>query len=239
MPAPVAAQRKSRERLAWILAGVGSAAAIAAVAVLLLRHPPDTRPVRFQIDRPAGTAVMTWPRLSPDGRWVAFQAVDTSGVTAIWVRPLDALEARTLNGTEGAQRPFWSPDSRFVGFFAENKLKKVPVDGGPVQLVAEATGADGSWGAQDVILYDNQQTDSIMQVPASGGIPKAASSFDRKESETGHAWPQFLPDGKHFLFVSYGTTGADARLKVGELGNFKSTVVRPTGSRGNTRHRAG
>ena len=232
VPAVVASKRKNRERLAWILAGVGGLATIAAVAALLLRQPPDTRPVRFEIDRPAGVGVMTWPRLSPDGRWVAFQAIDTAGVTAIWVRPLDALDARSLNGTEGAARPFWSPDSRFIGFFADGKLKKVPVDGGPVQLVAEANGSDGTWGAKNVILYDNTASDSIMQVPASGGLPKAASSFNRKEGETGHAWPQFLPDGKHFLFVSFGAGGGDARLKVGELGNFKSTVVRATGSRG-------
>jgi Tol biopolymer transport system component len=232
VPAVVAHKRKNRERLAWILAGTAGVVAIGTLAALLLRRPPDTRPVRFEIERPGRTADMTWPRLSPDGRWVAFQAVDTSGQTTIWVRPLDAIDARPVNGTEGAQRPFWSPDSRFIGFFADQKLKKVPVDGGPVQLIAQAGGADGTWGARNVILYDNTQTDSVMQVPASGGVPKPASSFDRKEGESGHAWPQFLPDGKHFLFVSYGATDSDVRLKVGELGSFKSKVVLPTGSRG-------
>ena len=232
VPAVVTAKRKSRERLAWSLAGGAGVVALSGLAMLALRHAPEPHAVRFQIERPSGVTVMTWPRVSPDGNWIAFQAVDTSGVTSIWVRPLEALEPRRLNGTEGALRPFWSPDSRFVGFIADRKLKKVPVDGGPSQLIAEATGADGSWGSKGVILYDNSQNDSLMQVPAAGGIPKPASSFDRKGGDTGHAWPQFLPDGRHFLFVAYGSSAQDVRLKVGELGDYKSKVVRATGSRG-------
>src|SRR5215831_14834640 len=231
LPAVVVTKRKDRERLAWILAGVTGFAAVIAITLLATRHAPELKPVRFQIDRPAGVITMTWPRLSPDGRWIAFQAIDTSGERAIWVRAMDALEARRLGGTEGAGRPFWSPTSREIGFFADRKLKKVPVDGGPVQLIAEAGGSDGTWGAKNVILYDNTQTDSIMQVSASGGVPKAASSFDRKQGESGHAWPQFFPDGKHFLFACFSGSGS-VRLKVGELGNFRSHEVRSTASRG-------
>jgi serine/threonine protein kinase/Tol biopolymer transport system component len=230
VPAVVATKRKSRERLAWILAGASTFVALVLLTALATRHPPDLKPVRFQIEKPAGTSDMTWPRLSPDGRWVAFQANDSAGKTSIWVRGMDALDARRLDGTEGASRPFWAPSSRDIGFFADNKLKKVPVDGGPVQLIADAKGADGSWGAQGVILYDYTQADSIMQVSASGGIPKPASSFDRNLKESGHAWPQFLPDGKHFLFVSL--SGTESRLKVGELGSFHSKLIRDTASRG-------
>jgi serine/threonine protein kinase/Tol biopolymer transport system component len=229
VPAVVATKRRSRERLAWILAGAATVAAIAGFSLLATRHAPDLRPVRFQIDKPAGTSDMTWPRLSPDGRWVAFQATDSMGKTSIWVRGMDALDARKLEGTEGAGRPFWAPSSREIGFFANSKLKKVPVDGGPVQLIADAKGSDGSWGSQGVILFDSTQNDSIMQVSASGGIPKAASSFDRQAKETGNAWPQFLPDGSHFLFVAY--SGTESHVKVGELGDLHSKLIRAIASR--------
>jgi len=231
LPAVVADKRKSRERVAWLLAAVASMAAIAGFALLATRHVPGLKPVRFTIERPVGAESITWPRLSPDGQWVAFQGVDSTSTRAIWVRAMDALEARRLNGTEGAGRPFWAPDSRAIAFFADGKLKKAPVDGGPVQLIAEAKGSDGSWGASGVILYDNTQTDTIMQVSASGGTPKAASSLDRKAGEVGHAWPQFLPDGKHFLFVAFSSSSSE-QLKVGGLANFKSKVVLATASRG-------
>jgi Tol biopolymer transport system component len=232
VPAVVAARRKERERLAWGLAAVTAAVAIGALAMLLLHHTPPPRLVRFEIFRPKMASAITWPRLSPDGAWVAFQSIDTSGQISIWVRPLDALEPRPLAGTEGAGRPFWSPDSRFVAFFAGRKLKKTPVDGGPTQLVADASGADGSWGSRGIILYDNGPTDSVMQVPAAGGIPKPASTIDRKAGEMGTAWPQFLPDGRHFLYVGNATSSEQTRLRVGEVGDFKSWIVRATASRG-------
>src|SRR5262249_57727604 len=117
-PAVAATNSKSLARLACAIAVASTFFALAFLIALAARRAPELKPVRFQIERPAGTSDLTWPRLSPDGRWVAFQASDSTGVRSIWVRGMDALEARRLSGTEHAGRPFWAPSSREIGFFA-------------------------------------------------------------------------------------------------------------------------
>src|SRR4029078_11538549 len=95
------------------------------------------------------------PRISPDGSTLAFTAVDSAGQAMIWVRPLNSLAANPLPGTENAIRPFWSPDSRALGFVASGKLKKIAVSGGPAEIVCDApTGSDGRWSKDGVILFD-------------------------------------------------------------------------------------
>jgi hypothetical protein len=131
VPAPVVARRKNREKLAW---GVAAAAvlAVAALAVGFVRRAPKPAPlVRFDIVPPAEVATMDVPRLSPDGRLLAFDATDMEGKARIWVRPLGSLTAAPLPGTDGGVRPFWSPDSRYIGFMADGAMKKVDVTGGP------------------------------------------------------------------------------------------------------------
>ena len=155
LPAPVAQRRKSRERLAW---GLAAAAAVAAAALgvgFVRRAPARPQLVRFEIANPEGITTIDAPRISPDGRYLAFNATDSSGKSRVWVRALNALVAQPLAGTEGTTRPFWSPDSRFLGFFAEGKLKKIEVSGGPPQKICDApSGADGSWSPEGVILFD-------------------------------------------------------------------------------------
>ncbi|MGE5347412.1 MAG: protein kinase domain-containing protein, partial [Acidithiobacillales bacterium] len=148
LPAPVAARRKNREKIAWAVAAVALLAAIALGIGFVRRAPVPLRTVRFEIPMPEGVATIDAPRISPDGRYLAFNATDSAGKTRIWVRAMNALEAHPLDGTEGATRPFWSPDSRFLGFVAEGKLKKIDVTGGPAQKICDApTGSDGSWSA--------------------------------------------------------------------------------------------
>ncbi|MBK5256291.1 MAG: PD40 domain-containing protein, partial [Vicinamibacteria bacterium] len=141
------------------------------------------------------------------------------------VRPLDTLEARPLPGTEGALRPFWSPDSRFVAFMAGGKLRKVPLSGGPAQTICDAPGgADGTWNADGVILFDGGSADPIWRVEASGGVAK----IEVEGTTSFPGWPEFLPDGRHFLFM-LGASSGDQALMVGELGStdrkelFKTT----------------
>ncbi|HQR44903.1 MAG TPA: protein kinase, partial [Thermoanaerobaculia bacterium] len=228
VPAPVAQRRKSRERLAW---GFAAAAALAAAVLgvgFVRRAPARPRLVRFEIMTPAEITSIDAPRISPDGRILAFNATDASGKSRIWIRPLNALGARSLAGTEGTTRPFWSPDSRFLGFFAEGKLKKVDVSGGPPQKICDApTGSDGSWSPGGVILFDGNAADPIYRVPAAGGTPAVAVKPDASRKEATVGWPEFLPDGRHFLYLATGEKPEDNAYRIGVLDSTESTLLAP------------
>jgi Tol biopolymer transport system component len=227
VPAPVAARRKSRERLAWAVAA-GLALVAAAFAFGFLQRAPEPREVvRFEIPQPEGLPVVDSPKVSPDGRYIAYNATDEQGKTMIWLRPLNALEAQPMPGTDDAMRPFWSPDSKFLGFMAKGKLKKIPVSGGPAQVICDApTGADGTWSEEGIIFYDGTGGDPIMKVAASGGIPTELVSSENPDSanlEVG--WPQFLPGGEKFLYVNYqGEDGAEIRVADVDGGNEKTVL---------------
>jgi eukaryotic-like serine/threonine-protein kinase len=198
LPAPVAHHRKNRERAAWALAALATVAAALFAAGYVRRAPVAAELVRFEVPQPPKLPVVGSPKLSPDGRYLAFDGTDDQGVTRIWVRAMNALEAQPLPGTEGTNRPFWSPDSRFLGFIAGGKLKKVEVTGGPPQTICDApTGADGSWGEDGTILFDGANNDPIRKVSAGGGV--ATDLLGDQKNTVG--WPQFLPGGKRFLYV--------------------------------------
>ncbi|HEY7727428.1 MAG TPA: protein kinase, partial [Candidatus Eisenbacteria bacterium] len=226
LPAPVAARRRSTVRLAWSVAALAAGAAVVFAAGYFLRRPPRPEPVRFFVDAPEGAIAVGSPRISPDGRYLAFNVTDSTGVSRIWLRPMNSLTAQPVPGTENAERPFWSPDSRTIGFMAGNKLKKIPVAGGPPVTVCESgSRGDGSWGRSGVILYDGGLTDSIRCVSASGGTPSGATFIDRSRNESGNAWPQFLPDGKHFLYLGLTSAPESISLKAGRLGSKKTKVL--------------
>ncbi len=233
LPVPVAARRRHRERLAWVLAGVLALVAAAAGSAAWTRPQVEPAAVRFTVASEPAIRSMNWPRISPDGRLLAFQASDSLGRTMVWIRPLSSLEANPLPGTEGAGRPFWSPDSRYLAYFTGTQLKKVAVAGGPPQLICEARGgSDGSWGSGGVILFDGGSGDSLRAVSASGGMPTGATSFDREKGEIQHAWPCFLPDGRHFLYTAATTgTRGDEILMVGDLESDAVVSLGPMHSR--------
>ncbi len=234
LPAPVAHRRRSRERAAWGIAAVLGLALAAAVSWYALNRPvePARHMLRYQVPVPAGVSAVNSPKLSPDGRYMAFNATDTTGKAMLWVQPLNALTANPLPGTEGARRAIWSPDSRSVAFFAQGKLRRVDIAGGPAQILCEAaTGADGAWSPQGVILFDGNASDSLRRVPDTGGIPEAATVLDHADHEQADAWPYFLPDGKHFLFQVQYSDNRPAAIKVGELGSFKAKDLEKTDSR--------
>ena len=142
------------------------------------------------------------PVLSPDGSTVAFTATKTDGTTAIWVRPMDSLESRVVVGTENATFPFWSPDSRSLGFFADGKLKTVDLNNSSAQVIADASfGRGGAWGAGGVILFSAGTQTGLTRVNVSGGEAVAATTVDHAR-HTSHRWPFFLPDGKHFIYIA-------------------------------------
>ncbi len=232
LPAPIAMRRRSRERLAWVLAAGASLAAIA-LGIGYVRRAPRAAPrVRFTIAPPVEVTTVGSPRVSPDGRLVAFDATDTTGKQLIWLRALDSLEARSLPGTEGASRPFWSPDSRFLGFVAGGKLKKIDVSGGPAQTLADTpSGSDGAWSSEGVILLDGRATDPILRIPSAGGVPKEEVAPDASKNQASVGWPEFLPDGRHFLYVIGPSRPEDSTLVVRDLESKVEKVLFKTSSR--------
>jgi Tol biopolymer transport system component len=228
LPAPVAHRRKSRERLAWGLAAAATAIAAIFAVGFVRRAPARPHAVRFEIANPEGITTIDAPRISPDGRHLAFNATDSSGKSRIWVRPLNALVAQPLAGTEGTTRPFWSPDSRSLAFFAEGKLKKIEVSGGPAQKICDAPrGADGSWGSEGFILFDGTPIDPIYRVSAAGGTPVAAVKAEASRKETEVGWPEFLPDGRHFLYMVSGQKPEDSAYRIGSLDSTESKALAP------------
>ena len=194
----------------WQIAGalalaVFAGAALAFVAGRLMKPAPaPTRVLRFEIPQPAEIVTMGAPKVSPDGRHIAFGGRDKSGEARVWLRSLDSPEARALPGTENLNmrgRPFWSPDSRYVALFTADKLLKVPIDGGPAQKICDCTGADGSWSERGQILFDGTAMTPITGVSAGGGTAQPVIAAGGTEKGQNFGWPQFLPGGDRFLYV--------------------------------------
>jgi eukaryotic-like serine/threonine-protein kinase len=175
--------------------------AFGTLAVVHFRETPLAAPTtRFQVYPPDKATAVDYPTISPDGRRLAFVAT-AEGKTLLWLRALDSLAAQPLAGTEGAAAPFWSPDSRFIGFFSFPELKKVDVAGGPPQTLCrvDGTARGGTWNREGTILFSAGQGTPIWRVPAGGGAPTPITTVDSAK-ELSHNWPQFLPDGRHFLY---------------------------------------
>jgi eukaryotic-like serine/threonine-protein kinase len=220
VPAPVAERRKNRELgliAALVLSGLLSAGGIAGTLIFSKRADSFRKVVRAQIGAPEHydlTSLNNSNRVtvSPDGNSIAFIA-EGEGKQFLFVRPLQAVESKPLAGTEGAYYPFWSPDSKFIGFFANGKLKKVEASGGVVQTLCDSPfGRGGTWNRDGVILFTPGIHDVIYRIPDGGGQPVAVTKVKRPGPFAGSRWPFFLPDGKHFLYV--GTEEADFRGKV-------------------------
>jgi eukaryotic-like serine/threonine-protein kinase len=193
--------RKSREWLAWALAGV-FAAALLALAIGVAKYWPSTPPVlRTSLLPPPGWSLLPYNfAISPDGSRVAFVAIGPNGKTSLWVRGLASFNAQQLTGTEAATFPFWSPDSLHIGFFAGSRLKTVDLLNSSVQILCEtAPGFGGSWNQNGIILFASGIIGPLYRIPAAGGTPVAVTSVPQGSSES-HHWPFFLPDGNHFLY---------------------------------------
>jgi serine/threonine protein kinase len=236
--APTAASR-IQTRAAWIVAAVAMAIAIAfatGYAYLALRPKPI---FRSHILPPPKTTFSTMasfsgpPVVSPDGSKLAFTARTDQGKLMLYVRAVNSLTAQPLAGTESAVYPFSSPDSRNIGFFADNKLKKIDANGGPPQALCDATNArGGTWGASGVILFAGNVNDPLKRVPEAGGTPVPVSKMDAARAEVSHRWPYFLPDGKHFIFLTRGGRPEFMGMYAGSLDSLEHKLVLRTDSAG-------
>jgi eukaryotic-like serine/threonine-protein kinase len=195
------------------------------LGVAYFRHPlSDARSVRVSILPPENTSFMSGIldigyALSPDGTRLAFVAQSASGKTSLWVRPLDSLTAQALAGTDNASHPFWSPDSQWIGFFSLGKLRKTPASGGPVQEICDAPlGRGGTWNAQGTIVFAPSIISPLFRISANGGTAVPATKLDSARGETTHRWPDFLPDGVHFLYLGRSISNdRTASVYVGSL----------------------
>ena len=235
---PVSSRRRFRMRLAWLVATVAAVVALALGIRLITQETPEPKTVRFTIHKPGNVARVDWPIMSPDGKYLAFLGFDSSGTSNIYIRPLNSQDAFPLPGTENTYRPFWSPDSKYLAFFesTRSQIKKIPVFGGPSQVICKARGADGNWGKDNIILFDDYEGGNrIGQVSAAGGEPKIAVAPDTSVGESSAAWPFFLPDGRHFIYTtttdSLYAYGTEFRLKVGNVDNDDNKFIGQADSR--------
>lgn len=202
--APLTAKRKHRERLAWWLNLATAAVAIALTWAFLQWRTPAARVVETSIVPPPDREFANRQGnvlLSPDGLRIALLAVDREGATMIFIRGLDSSDARPLAGTEGATLPFWSPDSQHLAFFAEGKLKTIDIEQGSIQILCDAPlPRGGSWGVSNKIVFAPAPGGALMVVGAEGGTPSPAMGL--APGEVAQLFPSFLPDGRHFIFLS-------------------------------------
>jgi Tol biopolymer transport system component len=221
---PTAEQPKSRERLALIAVSGLLVLSTFAVAVLYLRRPAAEHPVttRFLIHPPEKTELRGSFAVSPDGRRVVLRGL-SEGKVFLWMRPLDSLTAQPLPGTEEALYPFWSPDSRFVGFFAGGKLKKIEAAGGPVQTLCDAAdGRGATWNADGVIVFSPGDGQPLFKVSAAGGAPAPLTALEQSRGELSHFHPHFLPDGRHFLYLVISSRQEHTGIRAGSLDSRES-----------------
>ncbi|HUR80079.1 MAG TPA: protein kinase [Thermoanaerobaculia bacterium] len=203
-PDVVAPQRRSA-RLPWLAAAAALLIAIAAVAWAwrASRAQVAPRALQVQIPPPRGHTVVqseSYLSISPDGRFMTFGTDDDE---RIWIRSLATDDSHPLEGTAFGALPFWSPDSRWIAFFAGGKLKKVALDGSPPVTLCDAPqGRSGAWNRDGVILFTPSRTDGIYRVSANGGTPVVLSKLDQAAHETTHRWSVFLPDGNHFIYLA-------------------------------------
>jgi len=220
----------SRSRLGWRgNAGPWIAAVVCAVAalaggVVAYRHVSEQPPaaIKFFVpppDKGAFNLLNSYTvAVSPDGTRVAFLAT-VEGKDQIWLRDLGSASLRMLPGTEGAVgAPFWSPDSRFIGFFAGGKVKKMEVAGGPAITLCDApNGRNGAWSKNDVMVFQMDAAGPLLRAPAVGGSATTATELDVASREVSHRFPSFLPDGRHFLYTDYISVEGQTTVYVGDL----------------------
>ncbi|MGA7687236.1 MAG: protein kinase [Terriglobales bacterium] len=254
-PAIVTSHRKSASKILTAAMATGWLAAIAAAVLAIMyagRLNSAQQPVHASLEPPPGfelSRVITGaPALSPDGKQIALlmtkpnlasaslavapHAIDTYLQHTIFVRNIDSNEVTSLPGTDGALFPFWSPDSKYIGFFADGKLKKILASGGPAQTLCDAPdGRGGTWNERGTIIFSPRISGPLQSVSDGGGTPVEVTRRLKDVPEFTHRNPYFLPDGKHFLYVqSGGNTGRLNGVYAASLDGGEPIQILPVGS---------
>jgi eukaryotic-like serine/threonine-protein kinase len=225
--APAVIRQQTRPRRWWIAAAVVALVAGAVLGRYVLT-PATAPPQTFEFDLaiPGGIVDSGSLALSPDGTRIALVIRDESGETNLAVRDMNATQVRILPGTKGAAYPFWSPDGSELGFFTENQLNRIAIDGTaprPVATVTDPRG--GSWGAGDIILIGNA-SGPIQRVPASGGKRPEPVTELEKGVEQSHDWPAFLPDAKRFVFLADAQSDEGHHIRLGSVEGGPTTILK-------------
>jgi len=191
---------------------------------------PDLPLARLSVLAPPGTVIYpdsAMVAISPDGKMAAFIVGSVSrSDTQLWVRSLDSTVSRRLEAADGALQPFWSPDSRRIGFFTNSKLKTIAATGGRAETLCDATGArGGAWSPSNVIVFAPDAGGPLYRIPASGGTPTPATTLDESRKEYGHRFPAFLPDGEHFLFAALPGKAGKFEIIAGSLADSLRTMI--------------
>jgi len=218
---------KTRRRAAWLIAGVLAGAAIVGAVRWPSSKPPEEA-MYFPAPMPFSARDIA---VAPNGHTIAVIAyLESARRNALWVYELGSQSASNLADTEGANFPFWSPDNRSIAFFADGKLKKVEVSGGPVQTVCDApSGRGGTWNKDGVVVFtpDARSGVALYRVSASGGTVTTVSNLDKSRGELSHRWPMFLPDGTHYLYMATNFAGQKSvdAIFVGSLDSDEKRFV--------------
>jgi Tol biopolymer transport system component len=199
-------------QLSWILSGIFFIAAVT-LGVLLFRSLNRTQPEsssalqRLSIVLPENT-ILNSSAISPDGKYLAYVINRTTGFSKLWLRSMDSTEAQEIPGTENATLPFWSPDSRSIGFFTESEMKKWTIGGGPPETLSEVQlPKGGTWNQYGDILFAPKGPGGIYRISERGGEATPVTLPDASRNEARHVFPQFLPDGRHFFYLVRGNQG--------------------------------
>ena len=225
---PPAAPRSRSQIASWSISAICFLAAIALAAVSLFRPPQSAQAIRSSLPQPQGTAYEPYNfAISPDGTRLAFVALGADGRDTLWVRSLSSSRAQQISGTEQASFPFWSPDSRSIGFFTDSKLKTVDITSSTVKVLADAPGGrGGTWNSEGTILFAPEIFGQLLTVSERGGAATPLTKISRLGSGQAHRWPLFLPDGKHFLFTVDWSSPDDSLQNGMYVGSLDSTDTR-------------
>ncbi len=221
--AAVSAAPKGMRVWLWAAAAIGVAAIAGAGLARFLGASGSAAatPAQFTLSfagQMTDVAISTVPEPSPDGSRFVFIGTNDKGVPSLWIRAIDSSESRSIPGTEGAQTPIWSPDGAWLGFFADGRLKKVPVNGGQPQTIATLPGfQQASWGSSGVIIFRPSNRQPLFRISESGGEPAPLTQLNEALGENSHRGPTFLPDGRRFLFTSRCAVAANNTLYLGSL----------------------
>jgi eukaryotic-like serine/threonine-protein kinase len=219
--APIASTSRTRWKPAIVLAIILAVAGALVSAVFFSSRPVSETPLWFSVIPTEGNfSSVPAGAISPDGNSIAFSAVNASGANTLWLRSFDSSDARELPGTAGGvgTSPFWSPDGRSIGFFADGKLQRVSIDGGTPQVLAQAPNPRGaSWGIDGTIIFAPAPGGGLFKISASGGTATSLKVPDPSKQESQFEYPHFLPDGKHFLYWNLNTDPQRAGLYAGSL----------------------